>query len=141
MRCGAFGSRKKAERKTHNASQLCWVASWTAIVTPPTHTHTPHSFTLRTHLLSGCHSNGKANNSLKYLCPEAKEAREENCPTGNCPPVSRLYASSSRPCSWTSGRMLVGVLPLPHPPPDSGDDSIINQFTSCERDPAEGGNE
>lgn len=30
---------------------------------------------------------------------------------------------------------------LPHPPLSPGEDSIINQFTSCERDPAEGGNE
>lgn len=38
--------------------------------------------------------------------------------------------------------LVVGlVYPLPPPPLHSGDDSIINQFTGFERDPAEGGNE
>lgn len=44
----------------------------------------------------------------------------------------------SRP--WTPGRLLV-CSPPNHPLLDPGGDSIINQFPSGERGPAEGGNE
>lgn len=114
--------------------------------TPTVHTYTLVSFLHSENTrLCGCHSNPEANNSPKPILPEVEEARAENCPNQICPTVYRFSLPPRHTETlylFTNTRYTAPSLQLPpilHP--TWRRDSIINQFTSCERHPPEEGNE
>lgn len=81
----------------------------------------------------------------KPFCPQVEEGREENCPSEICSVCSVCRLSSLLLPHPTENLHLYPdtkpTLFSSHPPLTSGEDSIINQFTSCARHPTEDGNE
>lgn len=80
----------------------------------------------------------------KPFCPQGEEAGEENCPSEICSVCTVRRLSSLLPHHTENLHLSPDTKPTlfsSHPPLTSGEDSIINQFTSCVRHPAEDGNE
>lgn len=103
---------------------------------PPTR-HTLVSFLYSPSTLHcGCHSNYEANNSPNLSSLKSRE------PGRKIAPIKFALQSIGFHCCHHVTPFPVPPVSIvfPHPPTYSGEDSIINQFTSCERHPAEDGN-
>ena len=145
----------KCFRKNHSGLQLHWMVIYTATLNPPqlhtnTHMHTrphsSHSFTWRAICSAVAMVILKPITALNLFLPEAKGSRGWKLPQSDLLSRKQVVIAAppppSRPCT-----------PIPdpppptstvfslQPPPHSGEDSIINQFTSCEKHPPGDGNE
>lgn len=107
---------------------------------PPTrHTHTLVSFLQSENTLPcGCHSNPIANKSPKPFLAEGMKI---------APIKFALQSIGFHCCRHVKPRTCThfprhpAYIVFPHSPPNSGEGSIINQFTNCERHLAVDGNE
>ena len=126
---------------------------YTATLNPPpqhtnthmhTRTHSSHSFTSRAICSAVAMVILKPITALNLFLPEAQEAwklpqsdllSRKQVVIAAPPPPSRPCTRSQIPPPPTS--MVFSL----QPPPHSGEDSIINQFTSCEKHPPGDGNE
>lgn len=92
-------------------------------------------------LLCGCHSNLEANNSPNLSLLKSRKPGMKIAPIKFALQSIGFHCChhiTPRPCTHSQTPSLHCVT---HPPTYSGEESIINQFTSCERHPAENGNE